>query len=422
MKLKFILVVLCIGITLQRAHAQNSPLSLKPGKPVPDMTFKIMNNDKGSISLSSLRGKLVILDFWSTGCITCVKKFPYLDSLQALFGDKIKIILVNPSLRDDENDVNRIFAIHKKNHGKTLQLSSTIQDTTAVKYFPHSAQSHFAWIDQQGIVKAITGYVKKEDIEQILAGKTPAMTQKNDFAIDEQNESLLTNPVSKIRFKSMFTGYLHVSRAFRRMHLSYFGSPRLQGARFINEPLFRILCHAHNYFPDKNRILFEGLNRADFICPDDAVSETWSVKNNLCYELIAPGMSNAEAMEQCKADIAAQLRILAAKEERKVRCWVIKMDERQMKKIQQKNKKYKDTPYSLSDFMNYYASNLKMPLIVETQFENKIFPMLSKEDEKYQARKEAELQKFAKDNDLVLLQEDRTIEVFVIKNIADKKI
>lgn len=417
MKLKCILVVLCMGITFSNTRAQNSPLSLKPGQPVPDITFNIMNNEKGSISLSGLRGKLVILDFWSTGCIACIKKFPLLDSLQTMFGDKIKIILVNPKrYKDDEHKVNRIFEIYKKNHGKTLGLSSTIYDTTAVKYFPHTAQSHFAWIDQQGVVKAISGYVKKEDIEAILAGKKPDITPKDDFIVIEENEQLLTNPVSKIRFKSMITGYLDVSRDFKRDHYNVFGSTKQGGIRFINEPLFRILFHAHSHFTKQNKIIFEGLNRSDFICPEDVPHEIWSVKNAVCYELIAPNMTNQEAMEQCKKDIAAHFKVRAAIEQRKVPCWVIKMDERQMKRVQQKNKKLNKLPHTLSSFAEYYFPDLELPVVVETKFDEKLFPEFGAEY-KFRNLDASDIQQFAKANGLSLTREDRELTVFVIRKV-----
>jgi thiol-disulfide isomerase/thioredoxin len=411
------MVMLFISMTIQNTFAQDSPLALKIGDRVPEMTFEIMNDNKGRISLSSLRGKLVILDFWSGSCTACIQKFPYLDSLQTMFGDQIKIILVDPKqFGDDEEKVNRIFDIYRKNYGKPLQLSSTIYDTTAVKYFPHKVQSHFVWIDKEGIVKSISGYVKKEDIVLMLAGNNPNITQKNDFVVSQKNEALFTVDISNIKFKSMLTGYLEGLEDFRKQKNKPFGSLDLkEGVRFINMPVLNILANAYSLFPKYNRIIIEGVDRSSFIRPDSVAYEKWILNNTYCYELIAPGMDTEYLKQQTKLDIEKAFHLKITIENRMVLCWVIKMDEHQMKQLQRKIISSAEALMSLKKISGQFQ-DLAIPVITETRFDTKLF---SYRYEHYNVKRpdEADLRKFVKENGLTLVKEEREIEVFVIKKV-----
>lgn len=50
------------------------------GQPAPDLTFKWASRD-GLATLSGLKGKVVILDFWATWCGPCVSSFPQVREL-----------------------------------------------------------------------------------------------------------------------------------------------------------------------------------------------------------------------------------------------------------------------------------------------------------------------------------------------------
>jgi thiol-disulfide isomerase/thioredoxin len=65
------------------------------GKRAPD--FKVYTLDGASITLSSLRGKIVIVNFWALGCGACMAEMPDIDSVyKTLSGsEKIKILAVN---------------------------------------------------------------------------------------------------------------------------------------------------------------------------------------------------------------------------------------------------------------------------------------------------------------------------------------
>src|SRR5258705_5959636 len=53
------------------------------GDKVPDIVFEnVLNYKNKKAKLSDFKGKLVILDIWSVGCISCIESFPKLEALQ----------------------------------------------------------------------------------------------------------------------------------------------------------------------------------------------------------------------------------------------------------------------------------------------------------------------------------------------------
>ncbi|TGV02117.1 TlpA disulfide reductase family protein [Flavivirga rizhaonensis] len=57
-----------------------------PGKMAPDFTLK--DSKENDISLSSLQGNYVLLDFWTWWCVPCIKEFPHLKEVKERYKDK----------------------------------------------------------------------------------------------------------------------------------------------------------------------------------------------------------------------------------------------------------------------------------------------------------------------------------------------
>ena len=52
-------------------------------KPLPDLAFQ--DADDKPMNFADLRGKALLINFWATWCVPCVKEMPSLDRLQAKF-------------------------------------------------------------------------------------------------------------------------------------------------------------------------------------------------------------------------------------------------------------------------------------------------------------------------------------------------
>lgn len=152
------------------------------GELVPDVKIPfIINYPETSITLSDLKGKAVILDFWATWCGPCVEAFPKMDSLQKKFGDKLKILLVN----NQKENVAMDF-LKKIDKVKNIRLPTVLQDTQLNALFRHQVIPHYVWIDSDGIVQAITGadQVTEQNIASFIKGAKLALKTKNDSKIN----------------------------------------------------------------------------------------------------------------------------------------------------------------------------------------------------------------------------------------------
>lgn len=84
--------------TAETAVADEPPAAepaaeLKEGEAAPDFTLK--NVEGNDVSLSSLKGKYVVVDFWGTWCPWCVKGIPDMKASYEKYSDKMEILSVD---------------------------------------------------------------------------------------------------------------------------------------------------------------------------------------------------------------------------------------------------------------------------------------------------------------------------------------
>ena len=101
----FTLTLLSLAITLftacgnkaktaESAEAENTEMAAEDEADMaPD--FELPNLQGATTKLSSLRGKYVVIDFWGSWCIWCIKGFPQLKSYYTKYKDKMEILGVD---------------------------------------------------------------------------------------------------------------------------------------------------------------------------------------------------------------------------------------------------------------------------------------------------------------------------------------
>ena len=344
---------------LKKITDRLQPLSI--GDKMPDIEFTMINYSSPAANLSDFRGKLIILDFWATWCTNCIKRFPFLDSVQTEFNKKIQVILVNgKTTRDNETKILNFYEKQNIRLAKQFNLPTVIYDTVFSALFPHKAMPHYVFIGPDGKVKAITfsEYVTRENIKALLTDENYTLPLKKDVVDYDQYEDLLDNGnggniFSNLIFRSCLTGYLEGMGGGTR-HTT---DSTIRKITYLNKTILTLYRIAFD-FPD-NRLILEVKDSGRYfqhLCKED-----WT-KNLYCYEVTFPISSSQNYIESImQQELNRSLNLSGRYEVRKKNCLVITKINRRKLSIISKNSDFYIGHDSLNRnliFLNQSFSNI----------------------------------------------------------------
>ncbi|MEA3478232.1 MAG: TlpA disulfide reductase family protein, partial [Bacteroidota bacterium] len=128
--------------------------------PAPNWTLPLVHGD--SLSLSSLKGKYVLIDFWFIGCGACLQSIPTLNTLHEKHGkNRLEIIGVNCYSKDKE--AIQEYCSDKEMKYKNVWKGNLITDAYLIKGAPI-----FFLIDPEGtIVYSQVGHDEEKLISNV---------------------------------------------------------------------------------------------------------------------------------------------------------------------------------------------------------------------------------------------------------------
>ena len=154
--------MLYFGFHMARRSGTNHPLGIGYGTPAPDFTLETL--DGKSVSLSSLRGKAVVVNFWATWCGPCKIETPWLVELQNQYGAQ-GLQIVGVAMDDSGKDEIARFAKDMGMNYPVLLGKEAVGD--AYGGVPALPESFFIGRDGK-IVDKIMGLEGRSEIEDAV--------------------------------------------------------------------------------------------------------------------------------------------------------------------------------------------------------------------------------------------------------------
>ena len=131
-------------------------------KTLPQLEFKLINGE--NIVSAEIKNKIIVLNFWSTDCTTCIKEMPDLAAIHNKFSDDVTLIAVAmpydlPSRVLKFQEINKLpFNIALDTDGKILKKFSEVKltPTTIV-------------VDQNKIIRnTVIGEINLNQMEKLI--------------------------------------------------------------------------------------------------------------------------------------------------------------------------------------------------------------------------------------------------------------
>jgi uncharacterized protein (TIGR03435 family) len=170
------LPIFLLFLSVTHATGQDSkPTYFKLGDTLPPLTISRAFNGfpNPTLEWSTLRGKVVVLEFWATWCVPCVEAIPHLNKLADETASE-DVVLISVAV----DDPSKVLAFLEKTRIKGWVASATYetQDEFAIYSYP---QTYILGPD--GKIAAITlpESVSKEAIRRVRVGKPADVSEKD---------------------------------------------------------------------------------------------------------------------------------------------------------------------------------------------------------------------------------------------------
>lgn len=296
---------------------------------VPNISFETFIKKSGNYkSLGDLKGKFIILDFWGLGCMVCISSMPKIDSLQQLFKDNLKILLIT---KDRKEDIISFFK--KRPHLKLPDIDMIVNDSALSALFPYNSLPHHVWINNKGVVEYITdGYnATPENVRSFLNSQKLDFRDKEEYADFDINKPLYLEGNGRLASHILFqSSFLQRIDQYGGSIISYIVDTVNQkiGFRLINQPLSELYKLAFSKSPfgifyNDNRIILKVADSSRFLYANEDLDNEWMDRNLFSYEVSVPMSQKHKLFEIMQQDINRYLPYEAGIHKKNLECLVL---------------------------------------------------------------------------------------------------
>lgn len=157
-----LVVLLVAGFVAKEVQENRGSYLLQRGTPAPDFTLRRYAG--GSLALSSLRGKVVMLDFWATWCGPCREEMPSLLEVAKEYEDK-GLVFVAASRDDAEEAKPAIQRFTQATKLSALEPHVVYGDDEVAYYYRVKVLPTLYFIDREGkVIKGIPSAMSERRI------------------------------------------------------------------------------------------------------------------------------------------------------------------------------------------------------------------------------------------------------------------
>jgi thiol-disulfide isomerase/thioredoxin len=388
MKSRSLFLAILFLVEFNNIIAQPHFNKLKPGEKVPDITFTILNNGKvNTATLADFKGKIVILDYWSIWCGSCIAAFPKLQALQEKFRKDVEILPV--SFLHSPQTVQG-FIKRRKGTEDEIKLPLAIFENTNNKLFrslPTTGYPYEIWIDRNGnfIQASESSDINEANLVKVIKGGVLNFKSHNLQMNFDQKKPLLTDnnggPDTGFAFRSLITKYIDSIPANRTEKTS---NHILLVNRSIGELVKMAVKNGINDDPYNKSVFFEGTDSCKnhvLPSPEKFLDHQWEEANLYCYDLKLPaGYSKEELFQFMHDDLDRFFRIKTSWEMHLMKCFILErtdsIDRLSSKANQIKAVVKKDridiANMKVKSFLDYLPGKEKPILIDDTGITNNI--------------------------------------------------
>lgn len=194
--------IACMTLAMATAdwvNAQSASTKLKVGEPIPTFELKGLEfYDKKEISSSELKGRHIILDFWTVRCPACIQSMPHIDAIAKKYSKALNVFLIGQDdvAKKGDTYARKAFDKYKAKWNLTVPVAF---DADLFELFEVKMLPYCVWVDPAGIIKGLTltTDVTEENVEAFLGGSQikSSYTTPGDGPIKlfDYNKPLLIN-------------------------------------------------------------------------------------------------------------------------------------------------------------------------------------------------------------------------------------